>query len=46
MTTLVRVHACGSDATEARTRLAVLLSGFTEGADTADVREARRLIAT
>jgi predicted ATPase len=45
-TMLVRVRACDGEATEARTRLAEILAGFTEGADTADVREARRLLAT
>lgn len=42
-TMLARLH--GAKAREVRARLAELLAGFTEGAGTADVEDARRLLA-
>src|SRR5262249_24311210 len=40
-----RLCARGAKGRQARTRLAELLASFTEGFDTADLREARRLVA-
>jgi DNA-binding winged helix-turn-helix (wHTH) protein/predicted ATPase len=44
-TALARVHARGTPGAQARARLATLLATFTEGFDTADVQDARRLAA-
>ncbi len=45
MTTLARVCGRGAKGGQARARLADLLAPFTEGFDTADLQEARRLVA-
>ncbi len=44
-TALARLCGRGAEGRQARARLADLLASFTEGFDTADVREARRLVA-
>jgi adenylate cyclase len=44
-TTLVRLYGRRTKGREARARLADLLASFTEGFDTADLQEARRLVA-
>lgn len=44
-TSLVRLCRSGTKGREARTRLADLLASFAEGFDTADLQEARRLVA-
>ena len=45
MTALARVCGRGAKGRQARARLADLLASFTEGFDTADLQEARRLVA-
>ena len=45
MTTLARVCGRGAKGRQARARLADLLARFTEGFDTTDLQDARRLVA-
>jgi len=45
MTALARVSGRGAKGRHARSRLADLLASFTEGFDTADLQEARQLVA-
>jgi hypothetical protein len=44
-TTLARLRGRGAKGKQARARLADLLASFTEGFDTADLEDARRLLA-
>ena len=45
MTALARICGGGANDRQARARLADLLACFTEGFDTADLQDARRLVA-